>query len=179
MPILAKTLAATGVSALCLTLAPTTAHAASAISCKVASGQVQYRPGMQRFQLPDLVLHEDRIGNCADRSGLGVTTASLRADFTGVDLSCGVRDFSAVTGVVTVGWNTRGAQRTSTAQVKIDQVVGSTAKVSGTVSTGQFAGRRFTGSFDAAMFGNSGTCISSSGLGNSITTTFQGDFSVT
>ncbi|NUO99573.1 MAG: hypothetical protein HOW71_12990 [Nonomuraea sp.] len=177
MPTLAKTLAATGVTALCLTATPVPAHAATTISCKV-SGQAQYMPGAQRLLQPDLVMQQRRVWNCVDRGNLGVATARLTANFTGVDLSCGARNFSTATGWVTIVWTIRGVEQTSKAQVAITEVAGNTAKVSGTVKSGQFLGRPFTGRFDTTLFGGTGTCISGSGIGNSITTTFKGDFSV-
>jgi len=181
MPTLAKTLTATAVTALALTAVPapaTAAEAAASISCRV-SGQAQYLPGAMRLQLPDLVLKQDQLRNCADRGNLGFSATRLRADFSDVDLSCGVtRSIVNAPGVITLVWNTRGGDRTSSADVVIKQVTGNTAKVTGTVKTGEFAGRRFTGTFDTTLFGSTGTCISSAGLNNSITTTFSGEFAI-
>lgn len=175
MPTLAKTLTAAAMTALGLTGIPATAtaaHAANAISCKM-SGQAQYMPGAHLLQRPDLVMSRDRAWNCGNRG-----VSSLRAEFTGVDLSCGTRNVAAAGGWVTIGWNGSGAEQASKAEVAINEVTGNTAKVSGTVKSGQFTGRKFTGRFDTTLFGATGTCISSSGLGNSITTTFEGDFSI-
>ncbi|MFF4191109.1 hypothetical protein [Nonomuraea sp. NPDC001831] len=83
----------------------------------------------------------------------------------------------AGTGTVTIDWTVNGTRQTSKAGARIVEIVRDTAKVTGTIQSGPFRGKAFTGRFDTYLLGGSGTCVSGSS-GSVLHADFKGQFTV-
>jgi hypothetical protein len=179
MSTLRKTLpavAALGVSALFLA-APQAAYAADSVSCQTA-GETHFTPGVQMFQQSQFVTYRGVSSSCVDHSDLGITSARITASFDDVDLSCVASRFGTGTGVATIVWDANGARQTSHADITIDDTVLNTAKVSGVVTEGPFAGQRFTGKFNTSLLTGAGKCSSGALYGGVMNAEFKGAFSI-
>ncbi|TMR10490.1 hypothetical protein ETD86_39235 [Nonomuraea turkmeniaca] len=179
MPTLGKTLpamAALGVSALFLA-APQTAYAADSISC-VAVGQTHFTPGVQMFPQSEIVTYQGVKSTCIDHSDMGITSARITASFGDVDLSCVASDFGTGTGTAAIEWDMNGSKQTSKADIAIAETVLNTARVTGVVTEGPFAGRRFTGKFDTSLLKGTGKCSAGALFGGVKSADFKGSFSI-
>ncbi|MGW4403136.1 hypothetical protein ACWEJ6_03860 [Nonomuraea sp. NPDC004702] len=127
--------------------------------------------------LADRIVHDQDERNLADRVvydrerwGQSDGVIRDRAAAAGTAAPAGA-------GTVTIDWTIKGARQTSKASARIVEVVHDTAKVSGTIQSGPFRGRTFTGRFDTYLLGGSGTCVSGSS-GSVLHAGFKGQFSV-
>ncbi|MFI7417294.1 hypothetical protein [Nonomuraea sp. NPDC049684] len=127
--------------------------------------------------LADRVIHDRDGRNLADRV---VYDRERWGQSDGV-----IRDRAAAagpaapagTGTVTIDWTVNGTRQTSKASARIVEIVHDTAKVSGTIQSGPFRGKAFTGRFDTYLLGGSGTCVSGSS-GSVLHAGFKGQFNV-
>ncbi|MFI9589142.1 hypothetical protein [Nonomuraea sp. NPDC052265] len=128
--------------------------------------------------LADRIIHDrderdqaDRV--VYDRERWGASDGVIR----GRAAAAGSAAAPAGTGTVTIDWTVKGTRQTSKANARIVEIVHDTAKVSGTIQSGLFRGKTFTGRFDTYLLGGSGTCVSGSS-GSVLNADFKGQFDV-
>ncbi|MEU6999793.1 hypothetical protein [Nonomuraea sp. NPDC046570] len=172
----------TAAAALSLTTAaltaPTAAQAnAVSVSCD-ASGITSFTPGVQLFPQSHQVTYRGDEAICNDHTGLGVQSARLTADFSGVTLSCLASAFGQGTGSGTIEWNIGGSRLQSRLDLNIDETFLNTAKVSGVIHEGPFEGRRFTGQIETSLLGGAGKCTFGLPFGGVKNANFTGHYSI-
>ncbi|MGW2152461.1 hypothetical protein [Nonomuraea sp. NPDC001699] len=125
--------------------------------------------------LADRIIHDrderemaDRIVYDRERWGASDGVVRDRAASAGSTAPGGI-------GTVTIDWTIRGTKQTSRVSARIVDVVHDTAKVSGTIQSGPFRGKTFTGRFGSHLLG--GSCVSGAS-GSVLNADFRGEFEV-
>ncbi|WP_214415113.1 hypothetical protein [Sphaerisporangium fuscum] len=170
--------AAVALGGLAVPATATTAHAAAtSVSCD-ASGTTNFTPGVQLFPQSHQVSYRGDDRTCNDNSGMGIQSARITADFTGVELSCLASNFGAGAGSGTIEWTINGAKLKSRVDLTIDSSVLNKATVSGVVRSGPFEGQRFSGEFETNLLGGAGKCTFGAPFGGVKNAAFTGHYSI-